>query len=377
MDYASLIDSIRESGNMREIPADFASDPSIKADFSSNDYLGLAADPELTRCFFASRDPAAFAMSASASRLLAARQDANEHLEHTLSALFPGREILLFNSGYHVNTGLIAALADRDTLIIADRLVHASIIDGILLSRAEFKRFRHNDIDHLESILEKECGRHSGIMVVVESVYSMDGDSPDIEALIRLKNRFPEILLYIDEAHAFGVCGPGGAGLVASSSQPDSFDVVVATFGKALASVGAFAAMSGLLRMIAVNKARSFIFSTMLPPINVEWTAFLVGQLAGFENRRARLRELSVALAEGLREFEGEPRPVSHIQPYIVGSAAKAMSLSASLREAGDIVLPIRKPTVPAGTERLRISLSAALSVDDVKRLCNEIKELT
>ncbi len=186
-------------------------------------------------------------LTSSASRLLAPRQIEYTNLEVFLSLLYRKHRggdtsALLFNSGYHANTGLIASIAGGgNTMILADKLVHASIIDGIILSRAPFRRFRHNDFNHLEQLLHENASQHRNILVIVESVYSMDGDKADIERLLRLKKEYPNILLYVDEAHAFGVIGPKGLGLAAASSAPGEVDIIVGTFGKAAASMGAFA----------------------------------------------------------------------------------------------------------------------------------------
>ncbi len=265
INYGEIIESLKQKGNYRQFPSVDSSERDCLIDFTSNDYLGLARRSDLREAFYADPWTTRLPLSAVASRLLALDQKMFHRLEASVEALFPNRCALLFNSGYHANTGILQALADRDTLIVADRLVHASIIDGIRLSRAEFTRFRHNDFGQLRDILRRQqkAGRH--VIVVVESIYSMDGDKADIEGLIRIKNEFPDILLYVDEAHAFGVEGPGGRGLVAASSAPEAFDVVMATLGKALASVGAFALVSPRMKEYLINTARSLIFSFHCP----------------------------------------------------------------------------------------------------------------
>ncbi len=361
MTYSETLQSLIKTGNFRSIPA--AGLPGV-ADFSSNDYLGLAENEPLRRASMEYALERRLPLSASASRLLAAHQEEFILLENTLSDLYEGRPALVFNSGYHANTGIIGALADKRTLVVADRLVHASIIDGIALSRAEMARFPHNDLSRAAEIIERRGRDFDRVLVVVESVYSMDGDSADIRALAALKSLHPETLLYVDEAHAFGVCGPQGRGLVAEAGCLGAVDVVVGTFGKALASVGAFAVTSPTVRDYLVNKARSLIFSTALPPVNAAFSRLAVEHMLGCDDLRLRLRMLSRRLAaitgSGIE---------SHIQPYIVGDAARTVALSHALLEGGVKVLPIRTPTVPPGTERLRFSLSAALSDADMDRL--------
>lgn len=377
MSVELTLSALKQSGNYRRIPGQ--EEAGRYVDLSSNDYLGIASRAELQNEFFARCGSRIPAMTSSASRLLAQNQDEYYALEATLSDLYDGRPALLFNSGYHANTGLLSALASEPgTLIVADRLVHASMIDGMVLSRKTFKRFAHNNFDQLERILEKEHDDFERIIVAVESVYSMDGDSADIEALIRLRRKYPKVLLYVDEAHAFGVCGPNGLGLCMGSSAPKDVDVIVGTFGKAAASMGAFAVTTPEIHEYAVNRSRSFIFSTALPPICCAWTRFVVDHMIGMDSERRHLAALAaklhgflVALAPGATS-----KSPSHITPYIVGDPKTAVDMSSRLLEAGFKVLPIRTPTVPAGTERLRISLSAALSTDDIDRFCKVFNDV-
>lgn len=368
MDIKSKLDALAAADMLRRIPAGNASDGLV--DFSTNDYLGLATEPRLAADILARCDAANPPMfSASASRLLASAQSEFTALEDYLRTLY-GRDALLFNSGYHANTGLVGALASlfERPLVVADRLVHASIIDGIILSRSEFRRFPHNDFYRLEAVMERAVSgaeRPDGIIVVVESVYSMDGDRADIDRLIDIKRRFGrrgvDVMLYVDEAHAVGVEGPAGLGLVAGSQAPEEVDVVVGTFGKALASAGAFAITSPDLREWIVNRARSFIFSTALPPVVAAWSRYILAEAVGADSRRDSLRRMAAML---------DPVGRRYIYPAIVGSAAAAVDLSRRLLDEEHIkVLPIRTPTVPAGTERLRISLRATDSPDDVARL--------
>lgn len=373
MNYDSLLTSLKDSGNFRTIPAD--STRSRLVDFSSNDYLGITDRVDLREQFLASARAASVAFSSAASRLLARSQNCYAEFEALLASAY-GRPVLTFNSGYHANSGLIPALTDSHTLILADRLVHASIIDGIMLSKCRFVRFRHNDINHLEQLIAKERPSGENILVVAESVYSMDGDSAPVEELVALKRRYPAITIYLDEAHALGVEGPRGLGLAMASSHPDAFDVIIGTLGKAAGSVGAFAALSGNLRDVAVNKARSFIFSTALPPINIAWSAFILAKMFAMDAERAHLKSLSRQLAAGLASVSQTAPPASHIQPYIVGDSRRAVALSLQLAEMGVKVLPIRTPTVPPGTERLRMSLSASMSAADIDLLINSLKSL-
>lgn len=379
MDIRKYLQQLHQEGNYREIPT---VTPLTLTDYSTNDYMGLAADSTLQAKFFADPISATVPLTSSAARLLAPRQIEYTDLEVFMSLLYKKRRgsdtaALLFNSGYHANTGLISAIADRDTLVVADKLVHASIIDGIILSRAPFKRFCHNDFNQLEDIMRANASDYKSVLIVVESVYSMDGDQADIECLIELKRKYPNTILYVDEAHAFGVLGPKGLGLSAASSAPGDIDIVVGTFGKAAASMGAFAIVSKDMRYYLVNTARSFIFSTALPPMNVAWTRFTVGNLIQKENRREHLQRLGVQLKEVLSKYSDYPTVPSHIQPLIIGDPKKAVELSRQLLSRYGIkALPIRKPTVPAGTERLRFSLSSAMIPRELETLDKALHEL-
>ncbi|MDE6370543.1 MAG: 8-amino-7-oxononanoate synthase, partial [Duncaniella sp.] len=318
-------------------------------------------------------------MTSSASRLLAGRQSEYEKLESQLRELY-GRETLLFNSGYHANTGAVSALAQADrTLIVADKLVHASIIDGMTLSHAPFTRFRHNDMAHLERILAKESASYNRLMVVVESVYSMDGDRAPLDELVRLKRQYPKTMLYVDEAHALGVEGDRGLGLCRNIDGYEEIDVIIGTFGKACASMGAFAAVSDEIYHYLVNRARSLIFSTALPPITVAWTSFMMDKIVEMNRERTHLKSLGEQLAAILRPLVSVPAQItpSHIQPFVTGDPVKAVSLSQALLTEGFKVLPIRRPTVPPGTDRLRISLSASLTHKDIERFGEVLKRMT
>lgn len=284
------LNRLKSAGNMRYIPADGNASRCI--DFSSNDYLGIASRTDLRDVFFDKYSPSDFIMSASASRLLARRQSAFDEFERVLSDAY-GREALLFNSGYHANTGLVAALATTDCTIVADKLVHASIIDGIKLSGQPFERFRHNDMNHLSALCRKVASQGRKIFIIAESVYSMDGDHAPLDEIIEIKRKYSEAILYVDEAHAVGVEGPAGLGLTYALGEKAKYvDVVVGTLGKALGSAGAFALTDKTIRDWAINRARSFIFSTALPPITAMWSKFVFEKSLGMDSERQHLKLL-------------------------------------------------------------------------------------
>lgn len=354
-----------QEGNLRRIPAQDM--PCGMVDMSSNDYLGLASRQDLRDEFMASSG-GKLPLSSSASRLLAGIQAPFTSLEKTIAEAYGGdREALVFNSGYHANTGMIPALCGNNTVVVADKLVHASIIDGMKLSGCRFVRFRHNDTSHLRGILESCRKEGKRVLIIVESVYSMDGDYAPLEEIAMLKNALaPEGLLYVDEAHAVGVEGPSGLGL---ANGIKGVDVIAGTFGKALASAGAYAVLSAELRDWMVNRSRSLIFSTALPPLQIAWTEWIFRKSLSMDSERRRLSELSARLAEILYRHEAGDCNPGHIRPLITGSPHSAVELSGRLREKGFNVLPIRTPTVPPGTDRLRFSLSANITFDNLAAL--------
>lgn len=372
MYYSGLLASLDKEGRLRHLPQEREG---LVTDLSSNDYLGLSLRAGEFLDEFRERFSGA-AMSASASRLLAQRQRYHAAYEEYLESLYR-RPALLFNSGYHANTGIISALATPGTLIVADKLVHASAIDGLRIGAADFRRFRHNDVASLRLTLEKALADSAKapkrILVVVESVYSMDGDTAPLREITALKKDFPEMMLYVDEAHAFGVCGLRGLGLCEELGLLEDVDILMATLGKAAASSGAFAICIRDMREWLVNSARSLIFSTALPPVNVAWSHLMTEKITGMERERSRLRELGRWFASRLAHVsgttsDGEPLPAGpgHIQPLLTGNAERAVALSGRLREAGFDALAIRRPTVPPGGERIRFSLNASLKEESL-----------
>lgn len=369
MDYQSLLDRLSSSGNLRAIPTE---QTATVIDLSSNDYMGYAADPMLQQSFFASSNHLSIPMTSSAARLLAGSQRYYSALENRLGELY-GRPALLFNSGYHANTGLISGLTDASDIILADKLVHASIIDGMKLSDATHARWRHNDTAHLERLLNRYRAEQpdARIWIIAESVYSMDGDIAPIEALIDIKRRHDNVMLYIDEAHAVGCIGHNGLGVVADSPKGDMVDVIVGTFGKALASQGAFAIMSPTLRDVAVNRCRSFIFSTAIPPMSAAWSLFVLNHSICQDDRRAHLATISARMRQNLGLDAG-----TQIVPYIIGDAVRTLEISRALLDQCIKILPIRTPTVPPGTERLRISLNASMTYEQVDMVSEKILKI-
>ena len=367
MDFSKILTDLESEGNLRKLPESL---PGNYIDFTSNDYLGLASDREQAKEFLNSLSEYKF--SSSASRLLASSQDSYYSLEALLEKAY-GRKILFFNSGYHANTGIISAVAsDSNCLVVADKLVHASIIDGIKLSRSEFRRFPHNDMKSLQKIIERNYDSFSDILIVSESIFSMDGDCAPLDKLLELKEAYPKIMLYLDEAHAFGVKGPKGLGMAQAYKTPEKWDIIVAPLGKAPASMGAFVVCSENIKDFLINRSRSLIFSTALPPIQIEWTSFILKKIFEMDKERLHLEELSILLSQALERVTGKgSREFSHIQPLVIGNPHKTIEISQILYNNGIKSLPIRKPTVPAGTERLRFSLNANMKGEYINKLEN------
>lgn len=367
------LDHLKLSGNFRTIRNDLSQSGLI--DLSSNDYLGLASNRQLFQEFLNNNGFEQAAMTSSASRLLSLHQQVYFNLEDYLSKLY-GRHALLFNSGYHANSGIIPAVCSKSTLIVCDRLVHASIIDGIILSRTKFVRFRHNDLEHLEEIIKNNRTKYSDILIVTESVFSMDGDLCDLPRLVEIKKQYPGTRLYVDEAHGFGVFGEKGLGLCEYYGLIDEIDIIIGTLGKAGASIGAFAIADADVKDLLINSARSFIFSTMLPPINCAWSKFMIEHIVNMQAQRAHLLDISKLLNEFFISQGYKSDSNSQIVPLIVGNALTALQLSQHLQQLGYLALPIRTPTVPVGTERIRFSLNANLSTDVINQLISTLKTL-
>ena len=335
---------------------------------SSNDYLGLGDDKELLEGYGRRFRKSSHAMTSSSSRLLTGNHPLYDQLEKALAALYGRQSAMVFNSGYHANIGILPALCNRHDLVLSDRLNHASIIDGMKIAEAPYQRFRHCDYDHLEELLEGARGRYRQIFIVTESVFSMDGDLADLARLVALKEKYGAFLI-VDEAHGVGVFGERGLGLSETAGMVPQIDIITGTFGKALASTGAYAVMSSLVREYLLNTMRSFIFTTALPPVILGWSLLTLERQASMFSERAALLRLAARLRNELigRGFDvpGE----SHIVPVVTGGNDLAVALAARLKDAGFLCMPVRPPTVPEKGARIRISLRSTLSWEDIARI--------
>lgn len=378
--YAAELERLKAVGSLRVLPQAesrgrwIIRDGHSMLNLSSNDYLGLASERSLAEEFADSLHSSTsgggwLPLSSSSSRLLTGNHETYGALEERLAAMYGRESALVLSSGYHMNSGVLPALCDRKTLILADKLVHASLIDGIRLCEGRCVRFRHQDYAQVESILEKEAGAYERIFIVTESIFSMDGDLAPLQRLVELKRRWPSVMLYVDEAHAVGVRGANGLGLAEECGCIGDIDLLCGTFGKALASVGAYVVCDRVLKEYLVNKMRTLIFTTALPPVNVAWSLFIMERLQRFGGRREHLDRISSMLREAFA-LRGMQMPSgSHIIPMIIGSSADAVLRAEDMQRHGFYVLPIRPPTVPEGTSRLRFSLTAALKEEDITKL--------
>lgn len=364
---------LKEHSNLRRLPdivhdgRDVIVGGQRMLNLSSNDYLGLASDRRLREEFLSTLTPDTFMPTSSSSRLLTGNFTVYEELEAELVQLFGTEAALVFNSGYHANTGILPAVSNNRTLILADKLVHASLIDGIRLSAAKCIRYRHNDMLQLSRLLEENHTEYRQIIIVTESIFSMDGDRADLPGLVQLKHKYDNVLLYVDEAHAFGVRGKQGLGCAEEADCIGDIDFLVGTFGKAAASTGAYIVCTRVIREYLVNRMRTLIFTTALPPVNIVWTVFILRKLVDMQDRREHLARISRTLREALQERGYACPSVSHIVPMIVGPSTDTVLRAEALQRHGFYALPVRPPTVPEGTSRIRFSLTAAIKEEEIK----------
>ena len=334
--------------------------------FSSNDYLNLSTDKELIEEFISKyHNSREFIFSSTSSRLLTGTSEIYKKLENNLAKLFKKEACLLFNTGYQCNLGVVSSLVNRDDVIFSDKLNHASIIDGMRLSMTPFYRYRHFDYENLEELLKKHRNNHKKAIIISESVFSMDGDIADLKKLVELKKKY-NCYLMIDEAHAFGIFGENHAGIADRENLLSEIDIITATLGKSFASMGAFCLADRTIIDYLINKANSFIFSTALPSVNVMWTNFLI------EENFNKVKEKSKKLNELINKVHSE----SQIVPVIIGENEKTIKIAQHLRSKGFYILPVRPPTVPVGTSRLRLSLTADITYDEYKSVISIAEEM-
>lgn len=340
----------------------------------SNDYLGLCSDPRLKRALLQCIEQEE-RVASTGSRLLSGHAAAWDELETTFARFAGTESALYFNSGFSTNLGLLSSVVDSGDVVFSDALNHASLIDGIRLSRARKVIYPHCDLGFLERELRQSMDSSRLRVIVTESIFSMDGDRAPLQDIFQLAERYGAEVI-VDEAHATGACGPQGSGLVAELGLQPRALAIVHTCGKALASMGAFVCGSNVLKQFLINHARSFIFSTAMPP-------YLAGQIdaalklaVSMDQERIHLSALASALRERLISMGQDCGPSSsHIVPLIIGSNEAALKVASQLQEQGFAVRAIRSPSVPPGTARLRLSLTASLNESDIEKFSDALNE--
>ncbi|XOK58439.1 8-amino-7-oxononanoate synthase [Paenibacillus elgii] len=342
-------------------------------DLSSNDYLGLARHPAIAAAM--TQALLVEGTGSGASRLITGNRPPYGRLEDALTAWQQSEAALVFANGYMANLGVIQALAGRGDVVFSDRLNHASIVDGIGLSRAEHARYRHNDMEHLRRLLHKhrDAGRK---LIVADAVFSMDGDQAPLAELVALKREYGAILM-VDEAHSGGVYGARGEGLCHALGLQSGVDVHVGTFSKAFGVYGAYVSGSRTLIRWLVNKARPVIYSTALPPSVIAGITEALKLVQTERHRRERLAASSRQFRSSLRMAGFQVGPGdSPIVPVVIGDNATALRFSSALEAEGIAAVAVRPPTVPDGTARIRFSLSAAHTPDDLADAASRIERV-
>lgn len=368
--YKNILDELKQHSHFRDLKEFSAKDEKFiyyngqkLLNLSSNNYLNFADNKNITEEFldFAGDK---YSFGSASARLLTGTLPVYNELEDLLAKLYNKDSALLYNSGYHANVGISSALCQKGDVVFSDKLNHASIIDGMKLSDGKFFRFPHNDMEALEKLLNRERENYRNAFIITESVFSMDGDISDLKRIVDLKKQY-NCSLIIDEAHAFGVFGTQGLGVAEELGLVDEVDLIVGTFGKAVGSMGAFVVGSKILIDFLINKSRSFIFSTALPPINVAFSKWII------ENKFPQTLIKRRKMLEVAKSFGSQ----SHIIPVIIGENKDTVELCEILFHNGYFTLPIRPPTVPEGTSRLRLSLTSDIKEDELVILKEKINE--
>lgn len=342
-------------------------------DFSSNDYLGLSNHPELIEAAKKALDK--FGTASCASRLMSGDLTLHHELEERV-ALFKGKEAaLVFNSGYQANVGIISALYGKGDCIFSDRLNHASIVDGIALSGARFFRFRHNDAGHLELLLKKERAKFKKALIITETVFSMDGDIAPLKDLAALKDKY-SCLIMVDEAHATGIFGDKGRGVVELERLEERIDLIMGTFSKALAGYGAYLAGSKLIINFLINICRSVIYSTALPPSVIACNLKSLELIEKEPFRRSVILDNAEFFRNALRKNGFSILGNSQIIPVVIGQNIRTLEYAERLKNKGYLALPVRYPTVPRNEARLRLSLTYNHTKEILEKLIDDISEL-
>jgi 8-amino-7-oxononanoate synthase len=368
--YAAALNALRDDDRLRSLT------PRAGIDFSSNDYLALAGCQRMRKAIAAAVE-AGTPIGAGGSRLLRGNCAEHESLEAEAAGFFGAEAAVFFASGYIANFAVLTTLPQRGDLLVLDALVHASIHEGARAGRAEFRLSAHNDAGSIEDVIRtwRSEGGTGRIWIAAESLYSMDGDFAPLEALVAIADRHDAFLM-VDEAHATGVFGPGGRGLTAAYEGRENL-IAIHTCGKALGAAGALVTTTRLLRDFIVNRCRPFIFSTAPSPLMAVAVQEALSILRDEPERQQRLASLIDFAHREIGTRQGWRLSGSQILPFIVGDNARAMTLAAALQARGFDIRGIRPPTVPAGTARLRISLTNNVDERDMRAMLAALAEET
>ena len=384
--YGESLEKLAQNGRLRELKplsgrngCRVEYNGSEMLNLTSNDYLGIAGDRLLHRKFYdllsSENIVDNYGLGSASSRLLTGDSANAQRLEQRLCAQYNKESCLLYNSGYHANIGVLPALLGKNDLILSDKLNHASIMDGMRLCKAKFKRYRHCDYAHLKSLLHEYRSGYQRVIIVSESVFSMDGDVADITQLVELKKEF-NCQLYIDEAHGIGLYGQNGLGMAEQLGQLQEVDILMGTFGKALASIGAFVLCSETIKKYLINHSRSLIFTTALPPVVLFWNHYIFKKMVAMHEQRKHLHDISLRLRKSLTEKALKTAGTTNIVPVMIGDDSLAVLLAGKMQEKGYLIFPVRPPAVPEGTARFRLSLTADMEWCDIKSVAKDIATL-
>jgi 8-amino-7-oxononanoate synthase len=369
--FASSLAKRESAGLLRELDVVFSKGLESREgliNLASNDYLGLAFDERvLGAAIEAIRN---YGTGATASRLVTGNLEIHEQLEDEIARWLRTEQAVLFPTGYSTNVGVVSAIAKLAGSIYSDALNHASLVDGIRLAKVPYFVYRHRDCNHLQELLEQNRMLAPPV-IVTDGVFSMDGDIAPIRDLYQLAERF-DALLIVDDAHGHGVVGPEGRGVIAEAGLSSELIVEIGTLSKALGSQGGFVACSKPVARYLINSARSFIYSTGLAPAAAAAARAAIEIARTDEGRRLRLTRYCLSLASAI----GEPKPSAAIIPVITGSVDSALSLSRALKDHGLYAPAIRPPTVPEGTSRVRLAVSAHLGPDEVDYCASVLNHL-
>lgn len=328
---------------------------------SSNDYISLGSDMKIREDFYKEYEKLMLPLSSSSSRLISGTFKEIEELELELYRIY-GKESLVFNSGFDANSCFIETICSKDTLIITDRLNHASIYKGVIDSKTRFVTYEHLNMNHLEKLLIKYSEKYDEILVITETIYSMDGDCCNLKKLVELKRKYGFSIM-IDEAHSYGVYGYG---MVHGHKLLEEVEHIVIPLGKGGGSIGAYLLTDKVTKDYLINKGKKFIYTTALPPINIAWNLFILKNMNKFNDNMKKLHGLKYFTLKKMREKGIKTDSKTHIISIVIPEIEKLEKIVEVAREKGFFIYPVKEPTVPKGTSRIRIGLNSSIEKSQI-----------